>query len=202
MTTLLSATVTSGVFAQSAAQTGAPGSKIESPTVGSRARTNFKTALAPLLIKYCTDCHGGEDPKNDISLEFADAQDVERRLRKDYGAFAEIGDGRLVFRRNRTAPASACAGRLRLRVRLPGRGIGRKQRMNRGRQREHGGESNKSGNFCVGHVEAECPALWLQAQSLSSTASCRRNCHSSDNPSTRYRLKMLSILGYNSEKPK
>jgi hypothetical protein len=57
----------------------------------SQARTDFKV-VAPLLEKYCTDCHGGEAPKNDVSLEFVDGQDVGRRLLKDYRLFEHMAD--------------------------------------------------------------------------------------------------------------
>src|ERR1043165_7294202 len=50
-----------------------------SPAIPSVARTDFKT-VSPLLRKYCTDCHGGTEPENGLSLEFADARDVEQRL--------------------------------------------------------------------------------------------------------------------------
>src|ERR1044072_4400331 len=48
---------------------------------------SFNTAIAPLLNKYCTDCHGGENPKNDLSLEFAGEKDVKKRLLSDSKLF-------------------------------------------------------------------------------------------------------------------
>jgi len=63
----------------SAGQSGNP----ESSDVKNPAPAEFKVAIAPLLAKYCTSCHGGEKPKNELSLEFGDDRDVEQRLVKD-----------------------------------------------------------------------------------------------------------------------
>jgi hypothetical protein len=56
------------------------------------ARADFKTAIAPLLEKYCTGCHGGDCPKNDLSLEFGDERGVEQRLRKDRKVFERMAE--------------------------------------------------------------------------------------------------------------
>ena len=64
------------------AKSGVADSKVEARDVSSSAPTDFTTSIAPLLAKYCTGCHGGEKPKNDLSLEFGDAQQVEQRLVK------------------------------------------------------------------------------------------------------------------------
>src|ERR1051325_1585977 len=63
----------------------------ESPATASVTRTDFKT-VSPLLQKYCTDCHGGAEPENGLSLEFADARDVEQRLLKDYRVFKHMAE--------------------------------------------------------------------------------------------------------------
>jgi hypothetical protein len=55
-------------------------------------RTDFKTVAAPLLEKYCAGCHGGKEPESDLSLEFVDQRDVERRLRADYKLFEHMAD--------------------------------------------------------------------------------------------------------------
>ena len=62
-------------------------SKVDVRDANSSAPTDFKTSIAPLLAKYCTGCHGGEKPKNDLSLEFSDAQQVEQKLLKDRKLF-------------------------------------------------------------------------------------------------------------------
>ena len=65
------------------AQSGVADSKVDVPDANSSARTDFKTSIAPLLAKYCTGCHGGEKPKNDLSLVFSDAQQVEQTFQKN-----------------------------------------------------------------------------------------------------------------------
>jgi hypothetical protein len=66
---------------------------MQSPAIASVARTDFKT-VSPLLRKYCTDCHGGTEPENGLSLGFADARDVHGReggtLRRQYRAVGGI----------------------------------------------------------------------------------------------------------------
>jgi mono/diheme cytochrome c family protein len=56
------------------------------------ARADFPTDIAPLLAKYCTGCHGGDSPKNDLSLEFGDERGVEQRLRKDRKVFERMAE--------------------------------------------------------------------------------------------------------------
>jgi hypothetical protein len=56
------------------------------------ARADFKRVAAPLLVRYCADCHAGKEPEGDVSLEFADQQDVERRLRADSRLFEHMAD--------------------------------------------------------------------------------------------------------------
>jgi len=58
-------------------------SKVEVRDVSSSAPTDFTTSIAPLLAKYCTGCHGGEKPKNDLRLEFSDAQQAEQKFLND-----------------------------------------------------------------------------------------------------------------------
>ncbi|HEX4797551.1 MAG TPA: DUF1592 domain-containing protein [Humisphaera sp.] len=53
---------------------------------------DFKSTVAPLLSKYCIDCHGGDKPKGDLSLEFGDPQAVEQRLAKDHKLFERMAD--------------------------------------------------------------------------------------------------------------
>jgi hypothetical protein len=56
------------------------------------ATNQFNAAVAPLLDKYCTDCHGGDNPKNDLSLEFAGEKDVKKRLLNDSKLFEHMAD--------------------------------------------------------------------------------------------------------------
>src|SRR3954454_19442172 len=69
-----------------------PVTLVASLTATSQTQTNFKTAVTPLLDKYCTDCHGGENPKNNLSLEFSGEQDVKRRLLEDSKLFEHMAD--------------------------------------------------------------------------------------------------------------
>src|SRR5436305_1587951 len=67
------------------------------PHVGSSNAKNlsaadFKTTIAPLFAKHCTRCHGGDNPKNGLSLEFADQDDVVRGLQKDRKLFERIAE--------------------------------------------------------------------------------------------------------------
>jgi hypothetical protein len=75
-----------------AAQSGGPDSRIEVLKDKSPARGDFKTTIAPLLAKYCTSCHGGDSPRNDLSLEFGDDRDVEQRLLKDRKLFERVAE--------------------------------------------------------------------------------------------------------------
>lgn len=90
MAALLAASVTCAALAPDAAQAAGPVAKVEPPVTSSATRTDFKTAVAPLLDKYCIDCHGGAEPENDLSLGFADAREVERRLREDHRWFEHM----------------------------------------------------------------------------------------------------------------
>src|SRR5437764_8501919 len=56
------------------------------------APVDFKAAVAPLLEKYCTDCHSGKEPKGDLNLEFADRGQVEQRLSSDHKLFEKMAD--------------------------------------------------------------------------------------------------------------
>ena len=76
----------------SAAQTDGPRFQVDSPLVKNPSRHDFQTAVAPLLAKYCTGCHGGENAENDLSLEFVDHQDVERKLHEDYRRFEYMAE--------------------------------------------------------------------------------------------------------------
>ncbi len=67
-----------------AAQTGEPKSNV--------AGVDFKTTIGPLLAKYCTSCHGGDSPKNDLTLEFGDHQGVTQRLAKDRKVFERVAE--------------------------------------------------------------------------------------------------------------
>ena len=53
---------------------------------------DFKGAVAPLLEKYCSDCHSGEKPKGDLNLEFSDRAQVEQRLSTDHKVFEKMAD--------------------------------------------------------------------------------------------------------------
>jgi len=63
---------------------------LASPATTSQARTTFTPAVATLLDKYCTDCHGGDNPKNNLSLEFASEQEVQLRLKSDSKVFEHV----------------------------------------------------------------------------------------------------------------
>jgi hypothetical protein len=63
------------------AEIGAPASKSELPAAEHGKPADFATAIAPLPSKHCTSCHGGEDPKGDLSLAFGNRQAVDERLR-------------------------------------------------------------------------------------------------------------------------
>ena len=56
------------------------------------ARADFKTTVAPLFAKYCTSCHGGDNPKNDMSLEFSDERDVAQKMLKDRKVFERAAE--------------------------------------------------------------------------------------------------------------
>src|SRR5690349_24177462 len=56
------------------------------------APVDFKAAVAPLLEKYCTDCHSGKEPKGDLNLEFGDRGQVEQRLSSDHKLFEKMAD--------------------------------------------------------------------------------------------------------------
>ena len=75
-----------------AAQLGVADSDVEVRKVSSSPRTEFKTSIAPLLAKYCTGCHGGEKPKNDLSLVFSDAQQVEQTFLKNRKLFERMAE--------------------------------------------------------------------------------------------------------------
>ncbi len=55
-------------------------------------RPNFDIDVAPLLAKYCTDCHGGAEPENELNLAFRDADDVTHRLLEDHRLFEHMGE--------------------------------------------------------------------------------------------------------------
>jgi hypothetical protein len=76
----------------SAAQSGSPDSKVAVPQTKGPARADFKTSIAPLLDKYCTSCHGGDSPKNDLSLEFGEERDVEQRVFKGRKVFERVAE--------------------------------------------------------------------------------------------------------------
>jgi hypothetical protein len=103
-----------------AAQSAVPDANVEVREVNSSARTDFKTSIAPLLAKDCTGCHGGEKPKNDLSLEFSDAQQVEQK-RHGLPILAGTGGGTLNpgrFSRYNSLPV--CNLYLRMRDRIGG----------------------------------------------------------------------------------
>ena len=65
---------------------------VASTTATSGERVDFKAAIAPLLEKYCTDCHGRDNPKGNLSLEFANEKDAKRRLLEDPKQFEHMAD--------------------------------------------------------------------------------------------------------------
>lgn len=81
-----------GFSSWSAAQLGGLDSKTQLSDVKTAVRADFKAAVAPLLAKYCTSCHGGDKPKNELSLEFGDDRDVEQRLIKDRKLFERMAE--------------------------------------------------------------------------------------------------------------
>jgi hypothetical protein len=85
---LLVTAALSGAIAKGEAQYTAVVAKgTTSPT-----RTDFKATIAPLLDKYCTDCHGGDSPKNNLSLEFAGEPEVKRQLQQDPKVFEHVAE--------------------------------------------------------------------------------------------------------------
>jgi Protein of unknown function (DUF1592)/Protein of unknown function (DUF1588)/Protein of unknown function (DUF1587)/Protein of unknown function (DUF1585)/Protein of unknown function (DUF1595) len=76
----------------STAQSGGPDSKTEVRVVKSPARADFKATVAPLLAKYCKNCHGGDNPKNDLSLEFSDEHAVAQKSLKDRKVFERAAE--------------------------------------------------------------------------------------------------------------
>src|SRR5436190_2963269 len=76
----------------SSAQSGGPGARQNAPEGNKPARADFKTAIAPLLDKYCTSCHSGDSPKNDLSLELGDERGVEQKLLKDRKVFERVAE--------------------------------------------------------------------------------------------------------------
>ncbi len=56
------------------------------------APLDFTAAVAPLLAKHCTLCHGGQHPKGEMSLEFNGAQAVSERLAGDRKLFERIAE--------------------------------------------------------------------------------------------------------------
>jgi hypothetical protein len=76
----------------STAQSDGPDLKTEAKGVKSPARADFKATVAPLLAKYCTNCHGGDNPKNDLSLEFSDELAVAQKLLKERKVFERAAE--------------------------------------------------------------------------------------------------------------
>ena len=76
----------------SPAQSGSPDSKVAAREAKNPARADFKTTIAPLLSRYCTSCHGGDSPKNDMSLVFGNDRDVEQKLLKDRKLFERVAE--------------------------------------------------------------------------------------------------------------
>src|SRR5581483_6941530 len=70
----------------------AAGLSADEPTPMPRATTKagddtFTTKIQPFLKKYCIDCHGGEKPKGDVSL---DVYMSEAHARKDRKNWADV----------------------------------------------------------------------------------------------------------------
>ena len=59
---------------------------------GSGPTVKFQESVAPLLAKYCTDCHSGQKPKGDLDLEFGSVAQVELRLSGDHKLFEKMAD--------------------------------------------------------------------------------------------------------------
>ena len=49
------------------------GSSLSAAEVPKPDTEGFRTKVAPLLAKYCFDCHGAEDPEAELSLDAIDA---------------------------------------------------------------------------------------------------------------------------------
>jgi Protein of unknown function (DUF1592)/Protein of unknown function (DUF1588)/Protein of unknown function (DUF1587)/Protein of unknown function (DUF1585)/Protein of unknown function (DUF1595) len=73
-------------------QSGSQDSKVAVSQAKGPARADFKSSIAPLLDKYCTSCHGGDSPKNELSLEFGDDKDVEQKVLKDRKVFEHMAE--------------------------------------------------------------------------------------------------------------
>lgn len=53
---------------------------------------DFERQIAPVLQQYCVGCHGGEAPRADLSLEFADRVAVDRKHAEDRGFWVRVAD--------------------------------------------------------------------------------------------------------------
>jgi Protein of unknown function (DUF1592)/Protein of unknown function (DUF1588)/Protein of unknown function (DUF1587)/Protein of unknown function (DUF1585)/Protein of unknown function (DUF1595)/Planctomycete cytochrome C len=75
-----------------APQPGSPDSKAIVPLAQAPARAEFRTSIAPLLDKYCTGCHGGDSPKNELSLQFGDEHGAQQGVLKDHKVFERVAE--------------------------------------------------------------------------------------------------------------
>jgi hypothetical protein len=76
----------------STAQSGNSDALPQALAAGDTPHGDFQAAIAPLLDKYCTDCHSGKHPKGDLSLHFDERQSVEQKALEDRKLFERIAD--------------------------------------------------------------------------------------------------------------
>jgi Protein of unknown function (DUF1592)/Protein of unknown function (DUF1588)/Protein of unknown function (DUF1587)/Protein of unknown function (DUF1585)/Protein of unknown function (DUF1595)/Planctomycete cytochrome C len=71
-----------------------PGYSLDQKGLGNSAATpaDYAKDIAPLLTKYCTTCHGGQNPKGDFSLEFKTDREVDAKLAKDRQFFERMAE--------------------------------------------------------------------------------------------------------------
>jgi hypothetical protein len=78
--------------AEAESDSGAAIVKAELPAAERGKPLEFSSAIAPLLAQHCTTCHGGESPKGDMSLAFANEQAVQDRLRDKRKHFEQMAE--------------------------------------------------------------------------------------------------------------
>src|SRR5690242_8724608 len=63
------------------------------PAISSAAEREFATAVAPLLKKFCVDCHGDDGPEGQVSLTRMSAEKSVADSYKNWGKVAAMIEG-------------------------------------------------------------------------------------------------------------
>ena len=79
---------------------------------GAAGQAAFRTAVAPVLAKYCTGCHGPAKPKGGLNLASAVDDDSARSHRKVWERVREYVEGGLMPPEDRPQPSREEVGRL------------------------------------------------------------------------------------------